>query len=231
MGIFDDFEKELDDRVSVISGVDSVLIRQEEREFRWLAKRIGKITSSHLPDLKKGKKAAADYLLEVRHQLDTGEDSNFVTSASMRWGKEHEEEALFYYNKVMGTDMISGTYGFPDIVFIDNVIEGFGDSPDAIGHGGCVEIKCPYSGAEHLRNCALSEYGKSDQYYWQIMGHLLNDEYSYCDFVSFDPRYPDGHANKVKIIRIEKKDVQPDLYELKNDINNWISMVLNNKII
>ena len=41
----------------------------------------------------------------------------------MQWGKALEEEALYYYNKITGNNVISGTHGFDEVLFVDNIIE------------------------------------------------------------------------------------------------------------
>ena len=116
-------------------------------------KRIGKITSSNLNNLmelnKQGRlrlKSGIDYLLEIQHQKETGCDSEEVFAKAFKWGNAFEEEALYYYNKVTGNNVISGTYGFDEVLFVDNIIEGFGDSPDGVTEDrkGVIEIKCPY---------------------------------------------------------------------------------------
>ena len=116
MGIFDEFEKKLQDSVEANESDESKASAQAaERENRWKQKRIGKITSSNLDKLmnlsKDGRiktKAGIDYLLEIQHQKDTGCDSEEVYAKAFLWGKAFEEEALFYYNKITGNNVISG---------------------------------------------------------------------------------------------------------------------------
>ena len=67
------------------------------------------------------------------HQRETGCGSEEVFAKAMTWGKAHEEEALRYYSS-MQMDIKSATYDFDEIVFVDDVLEGFGDSPD-----GCTD--------------------------------------------------------------------------------------------
>ena len=196
MGMFDDFEKKLQDSVEANESDESKASAQAaERENRWKQKRIGKITSSNLDKLmnltKDGKiktKAGIDYLLEIQHQKDTGCDSEEVFAKAMQWGKALEEEALFYYNKMTGNNVISGTHGFDEVLFVDNIIKGFGDSPDGVtaDRNGVVEIKCPYNGSNHLRNCALQSYHDGCDYFWQCIGHMIDPKVEWCDFVSYD---------------------------------------------
>lgn len=223
MNEFEQYEQDLVAQVKdSATEYDKAIEADLEREQRWKAKRIGKITSSMLPKLldtnKNGtlKKAGTDYLLEIMHQRETGCDSEDVFAKAMTWGKAHEEEALRYYSS-MQPDIKSATYDYDEIIFVDDVLDGFGDSPDGCtdDHTVLCEIKCPYSGAEHLRNCGLDEYAESEQYYWQIIGHMIDPRVKRCDFVSYDPRYPDGHPRKMKVISVCRKDVLADIEKAK----------------
>ena len=241
MGMFDDFEKKLQDSVDENESEESKASAQAaERESRWKQKRIGKITSSNLDKLmnlsKDGRiktKAGIDYLLEIQHQKDTGCDSEEVYAKAMQWGKALEEEALYYYNKITGNSVISGTHGFDEVLFVDNIIKGFGDSPDGVtaDRKGVVEIKCPYNGSNHLRNCALQSYHDGCDYFWQCMGHMIDPQVEWCDFVSYDPRYEDGHPDKIKIIRINRSDVQSRIDILTEKIKFWIECINNRSIL
>ena len=241
MALFDEFEQDLENKIdSEVSEVASLEEQNAEKEARWKQKRIGKITSSNLDKLmnltKDGRiktKAGIDYLLEIQHQKDTGCDSEEVFAKAMQWGKALEEEALFYYNKVTGNNVISGTHGFDEVLFVDNIIEGFGDSPDGVtaDRKGVVEIKCPYNGSNHLRNCALQSYHDGCDYFWQCMGHMIDPQVEWCDFVSYDPRYEDGHPDKIKIIRINRSDVQSRIDILTEKIKFWIECINNRTVL
>lgn len=241
MALFDDFEQDLENKIdSEISEVASLEAQNAEKEARWKEKRIGKITSSNLDKLmnltKDGRiktKAGIDYLLEIQHQKDTGCDSEEVFAKAMQWGKALEEEALYYYNQMTGNNVISGTHGFDEVLFVENIIEGFGDSPDGVtaDRRGVVEIKCPYNGPNHLRNCALQSYHDGCDYFWQCMGHMIDPQVEWCDFVSYDPRYEDGHPDKIKIIRINRYDVQSRIDILTEKIKFWIECINKRSIL
>lgn len=238
---FEEFENSLSAKVAEsTTELDAMQIEAIEREQRWKKRRIGKITSSNLDKLmnfsKDGRiktKAGIDYLLEIKHQIETGCESEYASAPAMRWGKEYESEAHEYYRKITGIDMLSGTTGFNEILFIDNIIDGFGDSPDGctVEGNGIVEYKCPYNGANHLRNCALNMYSDSEDYFWQCIGHMIDPKVEWCDFVSFDPRYPDGHPNKMKIIRINREDVQGKITQLEEKLKLWIDVLKNGSLI
>lgn len=230
-----DFERDLDVHIdSLTDDGQREQLRIAQREEKWKQKRIGKITSSNFPKILKftktgriASKIGIDYLLEILHQKETGEDTPQVFAKAMQWGNDYEAEAHEYYRKVSGIDMLSGTYGFEDILFIDNIIEGIGDSPDGrtADGKGTAEYKCPYIGANHLRNCALTSFNDTNVYFWQVMGHMLDPKIEWCDFVSFDPRYPDGHPHKIKILRTYRKDVLPRIEFLKKYLENYVSVI------
>lgn len=225
MNPFEDFENELDRKVADSANEYERSVEDGiEREQRWKRNRIGKITSSKLPKIIPEKKdgkiklaAGVDYLLEIKHQRDTLCDSEEVYAKAMNWGKEHEHEAHLYFKKHFCPDMLSGTFDFDDIVFVDGIIPGFGDSPDGCteDHSYIAEYKCPYSGSEHLRNLALENYGKDEDYYWQLIGHFIDPRVRGVYFVSYDPRYPDEHPDKMKVILLNRSDVLADIETAK----------------
>lgn len=237
--LFGDFEKEVSAKINDVSESDALLIEEQEyqenqkrRIDEWKKKRIGKITSSELKNVMdldrygKLKKAGVDYLLEVMHQRQTKHDKEEVYAKAFEWGHKYEEEALDYYNKITGNNAISGTYGNEEILFREP-LEGFGDSPDGVtkDNEGVVEIKCPINGANHLRNMALYAYHDKLDYFWQLMGHMVDERVKWCDFVSYDPRYEDGDPNKIKIIRIKLEDVQPRIDHLKEKLIYWNELI------
>ena len=236
--LFGDFVQDLETSVNDVPESDRVETEAAERVERWKSKRIGKITSSNLPDLMKldkaghcSQKKGIDYLLEVMHQRQTGVDAQESFAKAFEWGHLYEEEALDYYNKVTNSNVLSGTYGFDEILFREPLY-GFGDSPDGVTPDGMgvVEIKCPYNSANHLRNCSLTAYHDKLDYFWQIMGHMIDNSVQWCDFISYDPRYEDGHPNKMKILRIKKDDVKARIDQVINKIGWWNDLIDNGDI-
>ena len=225
MNEFEQYEEELVAKVKdSATEYDKAIEADMEREQRWKQKRIGMITSSPLPKVIPEKKdgtiklkTGIDYLLEIMHQRETGCDSEDVFAKAMTWGKEYEHEAHLYFKKHFCPEMLSATFDFDEILFVDGILDGFGDSPDGCtdDHALLCEIKCPYSGSEHLRNCGLDAYTENEQYYWQIIGHMIDPRVERCDFLSYDPRYADGHPRKMKVIPIYRKDVLADIEKAK----------------
>lgn len=232
---FDDFEENLTKQVKEsVTDYDLEVEALIEREQRWKQRRVGMLTSSPLPKLLPTKKdgtiklkTGVDYLLEVKHQRDTGCDSEQTYAKAMTWGKEHEHEAFLYFKNHYCPDMLSGTFDFDEILFVDGVLEGFGDSPDGVteDHSKVLEIKCHYSGAEHLRDLALDAYTEDEDYFWQCIGHMIDPRVEVCYFVSYDPRYPDGHPDKMKVLEIKRSDVLQEIDDAKVKITHFNEVI------
>ena len=74
-----------------------------------------------------------------------------------------------------------------------------GEPDGLIGESGIIEVKCPNSN-NHFKNLL---YGAQiDDYKYQIQGYLWLTDRFWCDFVSYDPRFPDKY--QLSIHRIEQ---------------------------
>lgn len=198
------------------------------REDRWKQKRIGKITASKLPDLMKtGKGGKPEWgetsitaMLAVAHERLTGIERKSVKGVyALEWGKMYEGEALEFYKLKTGIDMRSASFDFDDIVFVEP-FANFGDSPDGITLDGIgrSEIKVPESGAIHLDYTTITAISEKDDYYWQFLGHLLDEQAEWCDFISYDPRIKEDHPLKMHTVRVVKMDHKFNLARLKERI-------------
>ena len=181
----------------------------EQRSDEWYALRLGRLTGSWASDMqatiKKGE-AAGRRNLRIRlvlEQLTGTSQENGYESADMRRGRELEEEALLAYEALTG--LIVRRVGF---VSHDSLMAGA--SPDGfVGDVGTVEAKCPKS-ATHLDY--LRARRPPGEYYWQCVHGLWVSEREWCDFVSYDPRFPE--AQRLLLSRIYLDDAQRKAYEL-----------------
>ena len=94
-----------------------------------------------------------------------------------------------------------------------------GCSPDGlVGDDGLVEIKCPQS-TTHL------EYLEADQppkkYIPQMMAQMACTGRKWCDFVSFDPRLPDGL--QLFIVRVNADDKY--ILAMENEVTEFLAEV------
>lgn len=164
----------------------------------WLALRAGKVTASKIADVMMAKTTAGykNYMADLIVERLTGAKTESFTNAAMQWGVDQEPLARAEYEIKTGN--------FVDqITFVEHpTIEMFGCSPDGlIGDDGLVEIKCPNT-ATHI------DYVMADKaptkYVPQMQCQLAVTGRKWCDFVSFDPRLPDGL--NIFIVRVERDD-------------------------
>lgn len=174
----------------------------EQRSEEWYAARLGKVTASRINDVMASGRGGSASLTRERYQTDllaerlTGEITPMPTTPAMEWGIRTEPMARFAY-EFLTDDAVT------DAPFVPHPsIPETGASPDGfVGEAGLIEIKCPNT-ATHLRHL---ETGKIDRRYrHQVQWQMCCTKKLWCDFVSFDPRAPDGL--KISITRIFKDD-------------------------
>jgi len=170
----------------------------EQGSQEWLALRAGKVTASKVSDVMSAITTAGyrNYLADLVVERLTGNKTESFTNAAMQWGVDQEPLARAEYEVKTGN--------FVDqVAFVDHpTIINFGCSPDGlVGDDGLIEIKCPNT-ATHI------DYVMQDKvptkYIPQIQCQLAVTGRKWCDFVSFDPRLPDGL--QILIVRLERDD-------------------------
>lgn len=171
------------------------IVEVEQGSPEWLAIRAGKVTGSKAADLfaktRSGDEGAArrDYRIQLVTERLTGlpTEQGYV-SPEMRWGTEHEAEARAAYEAA--TESFVTCVGFAIHPENDEV----GCSPDGLvewdginSPEGIVQFKCPKS-ATHV---GYIKAGKVPaDYLWQMTLEMICTGAKWCDFVSFDPRFP-----------------------------------------
>ena len=170
----------------------------EQGSQEWLALRAGKVTASKAADVMSSITTAGyrNYLADLVVERLTGNKTESFTNAAMQWGVDQEQLARAEYEVKTGS--------FVDqIAFVEHpTIVNLGCSPDGlVGDDGLIEIKCPNT-ATHI------DYVMQDKvptkYIPQIQCQLAVTGRKWCDFVSFDPRLPDGL--QILIVRLERDD-------------------------
>ena len=170
----------------------------EQGSQEWLALRAGKVTASKVSDVMSAITTAGyrNYLADLVVERLTGNKTESFTNAAMQWGVDQEPLARAEYEVKTGS--------FVDqIAFVEHpTIVNLGCSPDGlVGDDGLIEIKCPNT-ATHI------DYVMQDKvptkYIPQIQCQLAVTGRKWCDFVSFDPRLPDGL--QILIVRLERDD-------------------------
>ena len=159
-----------------------------QRSEAWQAARCGRLTASRAKDIlttiKTGEAAARrDYRLQLVVERLTGEpQENGFVNADMQRGIELEAAAFAAYEAVTGQLLDRCGFVAHDALMI-------GCSPDGVvdDFTGIVELKVPRS-ATHLRY--LREGGVPAEHAAQILHSLWVTGAAYCDFLSYDPRFP-----------------------------------------
>jgi putative phage-type endonuclease len=188
----------------------------EQGTPEWLELRRGKVTASRVADILAKTKTGTsvsrqNYLIELALQRITKTIEPSYTNSYMEWGTATEPQARVAYEV--------HTNNFVDQVpFIDHsTIQEFGCSPDGlVGADGLLEIKCP-SSATHWEYFKAKEPPK--KYFIQMQAQMAVTKAKWCDFVSFDPRFPE--RSQLLIVNVPR-DAEFILYmeaEIKQFLN------------
>lgn len=171
-----------------------------QRTIEWHKARLGRLTASRVADMmaktRNGWGASrANYAWELAIERLTGEPTPSFCSPAMQWGVDTEDHARAAYQ-------IHALCTVEEIGFIEHPELFAGASPDGlIGSDGMVEIKCP-NPATHgdtLLNGTIA-----DKYFKQMQFQMACSGREWCDFVSFDPRFPEPMRLWVK--RVERDE-------------------------
>lgn len=157
----------------------------EQGSPEWLAERAGKVTASALSNVMMAKSAAGfqNYMAQLICERLTGKPVKTFKSAAMEYGTETEAQARAFYELESGNEVLEcGFVPHPDLV-------GSGASPDGlVGRDGLVEIKVPQP-AKHIKNLMGGTIDKA--YALQMQWQMECTGREWCDFVSFNPTFPD----------------------------------------
>ena len=190
----------------------------EQGTAEWFAQRCGKATASRIADIiaktKSGYSTSrANYMAQLVVERMTNQVAESYSNAAMEWGVLNEPFARAAYEAKTG-------------VLVDQVgaidhprIERSAASPDGlVGDDGCLEIKCPNTSTHIDTMLGESVAGK---YYTQMQWQMACTERSWCDFVSFDPRMPEGLQLFVK--RVDRDDSY--IAELEKEVVQFLKEV------
>ena len=173
----------------------------EQRTNEWLAIRAGKLTASRVADMMARTKTGwgasrANYMAQLVCERLTGAVEQSYCNAAMQFGIDNEDAARAAYQ-------IHALCTVEEIAFVHHPrLEMAGASPDGlIGADGLVEFKVPNS-ATHIDT--LLNGTVPDKYFKQMQFQLACSGRAWCDFVSFDPRFPEPMQLWVK--RVNRDD-------------------------
>jgi putative phage-type endonuclease len=192
--------------------VNFTVIEAEQRSAEWFIARAGLLTGSRAADMlatiKSGEAAARrDYRMQLVCERLTGQpqEDGFVNAAMQR-GIDLEPRAFAAYEALTGAMAVRTGFLLSSLHMagcsLDGHVENF---------TGIVEIKCPKS-ATHLKYWRGP--GKApDDYIPQITHNLWITGAEWCDFLSFDDRFPE--ELQTFLVRVKRSDVDVDGYEKK----------------
>jgi predicted phage-related endonuclease len=138
----------------------------------------------------------------------------------MQWGTDQEPFARIKYEEKFDLFV-------EQIAFVKHpTIEFFGASPDGlVGADGMLEIKCPNS-KTHIKY--LNDGKPPSKYIPQMQCQMAVTGRKWCDFVSFDPRMPDGLD--FFVVRLERdeeyiKAMEAEVQQFLNEVDAELSQL------
>lgn len=183
----------------------------EQRSAEWFAARLGRLTGSCAGDMlasvkTPGSEAAARRDLRMRLVLErlTGQsqEDGYVNGV-MQWGIDKEADAFAAYEAHSGHLVRRTGFLSHSKLMIGCSLDG-----DVDEFTGIVEVKCPKS-ATHYGY--LKARGVPANHLPQIQHNLWISGAQWCDFASFDPRFPE--PLQLFVCRIPRVDVEILAYE------------------
>jgi putative phage-type endonuclease len=182
-----------------------------QRSPAWFKARCGRITGTAAADMlatiRSGEAAARRDLrlrLVVERLTGRSQDEGGYVNADMQWGIDHEDDARRAYEAATGA--VVEQIGF---LAHPTLLVGCSLDGAVAGGSGIIEIKCPKS-ATHLRTIRAKGQILPD-YLPQIQHNLWVSGAGWCDFISYDPRFP--AALRLAVTRLSLTNAERDSYE------------------
>lgn len=177
----------------------------EQRSPEWLSLRAGRLCGSKAADMlatiKTGEAAARRNLrLQLILERVTGRpQERAYQSQAMQDGVEREADAVALYDAASG--LCARPTGF---VALNDIMAGC--SPDGVigDFEGLLEVKCPIAAThwEFLKTGIVP-----DEYVKQITHNLWVTGAHWCDYLSYQPDFPEGKRTKLSRVKRELVDV------------------------
>lgn len=188
----------------------------EQRSEEWFQARLGKVTASRVADvlakIKSGESASRrNYKIQLVSERLTGERQETYVNQAMQDGIDREFYAREKYVQQFGE--------VEEVGFIQHPTLEAGASPDGlVGTDGIIEIKCPM-GSTHTETLMTQDI--PSKYVPQVQFQLLVTGRKWCDFVSYNPMFPEHLQVFVK--RIEADPVYQK--ELESEVKQFLEEV------
>lgn len=173
----------------------------EQRTDEWLQARVGHITGSRMADvISKIKTGESQTRLNYKTQLVTERLTNQPVqtyfNSIMQQGIDREPDARMLYeleNKVDVEEV--GFIKHPTLAWSGVSVDGL------VGKDGIIEIKSPL---ETTHTNTLLKKQAPKKYYPQMQWGMCVTQRSFCDFVSYNPAFPEDLM--LFVIRVERDD-------------------------
>lgn len=159
-------------------------------------------------------KTAITYANEI--VLDRlGVEREEIHAAALDWGNTWEPIAIERYEDETGSFPVHVEHSIhhPEFEYVCGKPDGL------VLDDGIIEIKSPFNPLNHLANIETAEQYKL--YKYQIQGYLWITGRSWCDFVSYDHRFPE--RLQIAIHRIERDE--PLIAELESKIIEFEQLI------
>lgn len=201
------------------------VITADQGSEAWHQARIGVPSGSKFGDVmaKGGGATRANYLTAIALERITGVREEFKATKAMEEGTEREPFARASYEARTGE--IVDEIGF---CLHDTLLCGV--SPDGlVGKSGMTEYKCPQP-KTHLEYLKLEAGKCPSTYRWQIQGQLWVAERDWCDFVSYNPDFPESARMAVRrVYRDDKaiKELEAEIVKFLEDVEREVEFIRN----
>lgn len=210
-----------------LPNLHSAVISETEidKQEAWLNQRKGKFTASEFvrlmgyEDKDVFPDGAVTYVTEKVLEIVTTGERKQLSTASVDWGSETENEAVEAFSNEYGFEV----YNFGDDQQYVEFTPDVGCTPDGlIEKDFGIETKCPDSKTHmhYLENLTLDNFKKEcTKYYWQIQGSMYITGRKAWFFISYDPRFKKENK-RLFVLKIERNDI--DIAKLEKRLTEAI---------
>ena len=179
-----------------------------QRSPEWVAIRLGKLTASRAGDMLATTKSGwstsrRNLLMQLVLERVTGQSQeNTYQTQAMKDGIDREPAALALYQEMTGQSVQAIGFCSHDTLMA-------GCSPDGfIGEDGLLSIKSPIAAThwQYLKTGVIP-----DDYLKQILHEMWITGRSWCDWLSYQPYFPE-HL-RAKLLRVMRVDADVAVYD------------------
>ena len=199
------------------------VITADQGTEEWKQARVGVPSGSKFSDImaKGGGATRATYLTALALERITGVREEFKATFAMEQGTEREPFARSAYEAHTGQFVTEIGFCMHDTLQV-------GVSPDGlVGKDGMTEYKCPMP-KTHLEYLRLEPGKCPTAYRWQVQGQLWVAEREWCDFVSYNPDFPENAQLIIRrVVRDEKaiNELEIEVLKFLGDIEREVEFI------